>query len=117
MRHRRRGTPPQGTQEVRSSPRWREPRPLPQVPPRGGRLYRSLTGYVVKLKTDAGKVRYLGPRGMARLQSRAKRFESHTEAKYAAESAIGSGYGKVRSASVVRVVAKAKKAAARKRSR
>lgn len=90
---------------------------MPQVPPRPGGLYRSLVGYVVKLKTDAGKTRFIGPRGMARLQSRAKRFDTQSEAKQAAESTIASGYGKVRSAVVIRVTAKAKKAAARKRSR
>jgi len=82
--------------------------------PVAGGLYRSLTGYVVKLKTDAGKVRFIGPRGMARLQSRAKRFDTQSEAKFAAESTIASGYGKVRSAIVVKVVAGAKQASGRK---
>lgn len=82
--------------------------------PVAGGLYRSLTGYVVKLKTDAGKVRFIGPRGVARLQSRAKRFDTQSEAKQAAESTIARGYGKIRSAAVVKVVAGAKKAAARK---
>lgn len=82
--------------------------------PVAGGLYRSLTGYVVKIKTDAGKVRYVGPRGLARLQSRAKRFDTQSEAKQAAESTIARGYGKIRSAAVVKVVAGTKKASSRK---
>lgn len=82
--------------------------------PVAGGLYRSLTGYVVKIKTDAGKIRFIGPRGVARLQSRAKRFDTQSEAKQAAESTIARGYGKIRSAAVVKVVAGAKKASGRK---
>ncbi len=82
--------------------------------PVAGGLYRSLTGYVVKLKTDAGKVRFIGPRGVARLQSRAKRFDTQSEAKFAAESTIERSYGKIHGATVVKVVAGAKKASGRK---
>lgn len=77
--------------------------------PVAGGLYRSLTGYVVKLKTDAGKVRFIGPRGVARLQSRAKRFDTQSEAKQAAESTIARGYGKIRSAAVVKAIAASKR--------
>jgi hypothetical protein len=77
--------------------------------PVAGGLYRSLTGYVVKIKTDAGKVRFIGPRGVARLQSRAKRFDTQSEAKQAAESTIARGYGKIRSAAVVKAIAASKR--------